>query len=444
MSIYLWKNNEFINDFKKTLTTENISLINIATAYISLNGTQHLKEAINKLNLDKTDIQIYCSSSFNDQEPGRILKLLSTFSTVYIVNEPFLHSKVYEIHKSDSITTYSGSANLTEGGLSNNRELMVKHITDESSLSEFWDILWQECVVVNNEVINLYEDYPVYTPSEPTHKATLKLKKRLSIIYEEQCIESHYPELTGFFFDESDYSVFNKKYWEDSSTSIKLKRKATQDKFHELNEAIKSFANSHDLHPHYKKENLTSGIDPSIYNFGRVTGIWMRYGKHKSELNPFGSTGFGKKSSPIEQFHKHACLQLSIGTEGINLGMFHSTANDGVDCGYVDDNWKNVKQLILKEYDKIVGYEFVWTFYSNKENLHKASFDIDKGTATEFVNFYRKYDMAGFESFCMRHYETHDLRIKTYKNILNEVYKTFEAILPLYKAMTFRIPVNQR
>ena len=52
--------------------------------------------------------------------------------------------------------------------------------------------------------------------------------------------------------------------------------------------------------------------------------------------------------------------------------------------------------------------------------------------------------MSSYESFCMRFYETDDPRIKTYKNILSEVEDTFEAIMPLYKAMTFRIPVSQR
>lgn len=263
-------------------------------------------------------------------------------------------------------------------------------------------------------------------------------------MYEKQCIESYYPDLSDFYFKVDDYRIFNEEYWHSGTAEVKAQRKATQQKFYELNEAIETFASRNDLYPHYHKEHLTSGIVPSIYNFERVTGIWMRYGKHKSELNPFGTAGYWKKSSPIEQFHKHACLQLSIGSEGLNIGMFHSTANDGVDCHYVDEHWNEVKQNILKVYEAIKGYEFIWTFYSNRENRTIATFEIDTHSAEQFITFYRQYDMSGYESFCMRFYETDDPRIKTYKNILSEVEDTFEAIMPLYKAMTFRIPVSQR
>lgn len=444
MSTYFWNTSTFFNDFKNELKKSKTQTIKIASAYISIKGAQYLKDAILSLDLNLEEIEVYCSSSFNEQEPSKILNLLSTFSTVYIVHEPFLHSKVYELHTEDSIITYCGSANLTEGGLINNYELMVKNESDKELLDNFWEDLWQNSIKVNDEVIALYQQYPNTIPSESNQKQVTKILKRLKIIYEQQCTESQYPDLNDFYFDVNDYATFTEQYWEDGSQETRLKRKSTQKKLLDLNEEIAPFAKKHDLYNHYRPEHITSGIDPSPFNFYRVTGIWMRYGKSKSELNPFGYSNFGKISSPIEQFHKHACLQLSIGGEGVNIGMFHSTANGGVDRGYVDDHWEEVKQNILNIYDDIRGYEFVWSIYSNKENILHATFSIDKGTPTEFIDFYRKYDMDGFESFCMRHYDTDNLRIKTENNILNEVYETFEAILPLYKAMTYRIPVDQR
>lgn len=83
-----------------------------------------------------------------------------------------------------------------------------------------------------------------------------------------------------------------------------------------------------DLYPHYLKANLTSGIVPSIYHFKRVTVIWMRYGKHKSELKLFEGISNSKQKSEIEQFHKHACLQLAISSDGLQMGMYQSTANE--------------------------------------------------------------------------------------------------------------------
>ncbi|MFB7159530.1 phospholipase D family protein [Lysinibacillus sp. NPDC056232] len=443
MTQYLWEKNTFYEQFKQTLSDQNIHLINITSAYISINGAKQLQALTRQLQLEKEDIQIYCSTKFNEQQPTKILEFLLTFATVYIVHEPFLHSKAYEVHSKNIITTYIGSANLTEGGMFNNNELMIKSVSAIAPLEEFWDYLWQNCISVNDEVITLYRELPAVEPSQEAEQALVKLNKKLQTAYEKQCIESAYPDLTGFYFNVDDYSIFNEEYWQSGSSEVRMKRKTTQEKFYELNEAIQSFAYRNDLHPHYKKEHLTSGIVPSIYNFERVTGIWMRYGKHKSELNPFGTT-FGKKSSPIEQFHKHACLQLSIGSEGLNIGMFHSTANDGVDCHHVDEHWNEVKQRILNVYDKIKGYNFVWSFYNNRENRTIDTFEIDVHSADQFIKFYRKYDMLGYESFCMRYYETDDPHIKTYKNISHEVSTIFDAIMPLYQAMTFRIPVEQR
>lgn len=78
-----------------------------------------------------------------------------------------------------------------------------------------------------------------------------------------------------------DYRIFNEEYWHSGTAEVKERRKATQQKLYELNESIETFASRNDLYPHYKKEHLTSGIFPSKYNFERVMGIWMRYGKHK-------------------------------------------------------------------------------------------------------------------------------------------------------------------
>lgn len=440
MTAYFWKSQEFLNDLKQEINNET-HIIKIASGYVSLKGAIYLKEAIKNFNLE---VEIYCSSSFNDQEPKHILNYLSTFSSVYIVDEPFLHSKIYELHSKDSTITYCGSANLTEGGLINNFELMVKNEASSEELSDFWEELWQNCVEVSTEVIELYEKFPVEIPSEIKNRQTIQLKKQLKVIYEQQCLENEYPDLTEFYFGLEDYTTFIEKYWEDASTQLRQKRKATQEKLLELHEEIEHFAQKKDLFPHYKKEHITSGIDPSPYNFGRVTGIWMRYGKNKNELNPFGNSRYEKRLSPIEQFHKHACIQLSIGSEGINIGMFHSTAHDGVDRGYVSDNWGVIKEEIIKVYDNLVGYGFVWTIFNNKLNQHRASFKIDEGSSEEFIDFYKKYDEDGFESFCMRHYETNDLHIKTYNKILKEMYETIEVILPLYNAMAFRIPEGLR
>lgn len=52
--------------------------------------------------------------------------------------------------------------------------------------------------------------------------------------------------------------------------------------------------------------------------------------------------------------------------------------------------------------------------------------------------------MDGYESFCMKFYHCDDVKIQTYKQIIKELQDTFITILPLYTAMTYRIPKSQR
>lgn len=42
-----------------------------------------------------------------------------------------------EVHAKDTIITYTGSANLTEGGMFNNNELMTKTVSTEAPLGAF-------------------------------------------------------------------------------------------------------------------------------------------------------------------------------------------------------------------------------------------------------------------------------------------------------------------
>lgn len=86
--------------------------------------------------------------------------MLTSFAIVYIFTKPFLHSKVYELHTDLGITTFTGSANLTEGGLRNNTELICKTTSNEGQLEEFWVNLWENSILVDEEVINLFSDLP--------------------------------------------------------------------------------------------------------------------------------------------------------------------------------------------------------------------------------------------------------------------------------------------
>lgn len=51
MTVYLWKQNAFFNDFREEIINVHPYLINISSAYISYKGAQLLKDIIKKTKL---------------------------------------------------------------------------------------------------------------------------------------------------------------------------------------------------------------------------------------------------------------------------------------------------------------------------------------------------------------------------------------------------------
>lgn len=446
MNKYFWKQRSFWDDVEQEIEIKSPENIIISSAYLSLRGVEYLKNLKKKSNLKRKNITVYCSIDFHDENPADILEALSSFACVFLVTNPFLHSKIYEFHYNDKVVIYHGSANLTDGGLSQNIECMSKDILDVSPMCDLWEYLSGNSIAVTKDVLGLYQKYQRTLASKFKAKdETLQIE--LEIIKQNQFKIKKYPDLSSFYFDIQDYITVSKDWYKDSSSQVVNRRKVIQDKLLNLHKGIEPQVKKWDLHPHYHKDYISSGIIPSVYNHGRVGAIWVRYGKHKDELNPYGAVvkkdRRGNKD-PIEQFHKHACFQVSFTSNGIDLGLFHSTAHDGIDRYFVREHWDIIKQKIEHNYQSLIGRSFVWHFYDAKTDKSKYSFEIDKGTAAEFLNFYSKHDEDGLESFCMRHYTLNDERIKTKESIVKEALNTFKTLMPIYQAMTFRIPASMR
>lgn len=59
-------------------------------------------------------------------------------------------------------------------------------------------------------------------------------------IFDRQSLEKEYPDLSDFYFNVEDYSIFDEQYWYSGLSTIKSRRMATQEKFYEINEVIES------------------------------------------------------------------------------------------------------------------------------------------------------------------------------------------------------------
>lgn len=103
-----------------------------------------------------------------------------------------------------------------------------------------------------------------------------------------------------------------------------------------------------------------------------------------------------------------------------------------------------MKEEIIKVYDQLVGYGFKWEFWSNRDGCLVDSFDIDSGSATQFIEYYRQYFLEELVSYCRCYFSSDDEQIASFKEIASLVKDHFIALLPLYNTMTFRIPKKDR
>lgn len=159
MSTYFWKQKSFWNDIEHEMKVRRPQKIIISSAYLSIKGIEYLKKLSEKYNLNRESIKVYCSIDFNDEKPADILQVLYSFTSTFLVVTPFLHSKIYEFHHVDKVLFYHGSANLTDGGISQNIEFMSKAIHEKSPIPDFWVHLRENSVAVTKDVISLFKTY---------------------------------------------------------------------------------------------------------------------------------------------------------------------------------------------------------------------------------------------------------------------------------------------
>lgn len=428
----------FLKNFRSVLQNNEIQHVNIACSHIDLKGAKLLHKYLGELALERDNIIIYCSYDVDHQEPEKTLKLLNGIATVRIVDLKYLHSKVFEIQTDKYWIVYNGSCNFTTASLTENIELMTRQIGSEQELLPFWESLNPNSFRFEDTFIENFASFPK-KDEQKWLEDVKQFKDRLMEI-----INTNDAAAEDAFFTDEDYAIFEPQYWNLNDTKTKLARKKTQQKFYELNEALLSFVNRHDLYPHYDSSHLTSSIVPSFYNNGEVHTIRIRYGKHEAEIKPFGSSKMESERSRSEKFGKHACLEFGIDCNEFYIGMFHSPANDGVDQSYVSDHWQLVKEKIMKVYDKLVGYGFYWEFWSNRKGRMVNTFDIDNGNPSQFIEFYELYFSEELVSYCRCYFQNDDKQIASFKEIVSLVEEHFLALLPLYNAMTYRIPKKDR
>lgn len=264
------------------------------------------------------------------------------------------------------------------------------------------------------------------------------------------------------YFENSDLDIFRWDLQSSSSKDIRDARKIAQSKLIALNpEIIRGIkSNKLDLYNHAQKNHITSLIFPCTYNKGHVNWIGIRYGKSERDIKELNKTvdrmsGFrngnssryaNNRSNDIKmQFQKHACLQIDISYDGVDVGIFHAVPYGAIDRIYlhdvIDKDDKSKINLIVQELKKIQFYGYKWHIYDTNaidEVFLNRIFDFDLRQPEDFLSWYDKYDKDGCFSSMLMHFPRYDKRISE-NNIIDTCISIIKQLYPLYKAISWDI-----
>ena len=251
------------------------------------------------------------------------------------------------------------------------------------------------------------------------------------------------------YFNDYDYDLFRYELQDKNTKELRKGRKQVQNKLLELNDYLKSRVINYNLHPHWKKENITSLLFPCEYNHGRVSWIGLRYGRSKREISLLNE---GRESKDLFLgFQKYNCFQIDISLDGLDIGIYHSVPNDSVDRMYVRENIDTPSfQLELKRIlPTLLGYGYKFSVgqlgaVSNKWETKTFEFDAyyEKDIVKEFTLFYKTYVTDGTHSSLLYHYPRYDERIAQKELIEYEFIKHIERLYPLYDQMSWSVRVH--
>lgn len=416
---------------------KDIKRIRIATAYLSWEGLSVIKNIVERNNLSPNQLTIYLSSEFSYDKPGKLLEELCKIGKIFLVERIGFHAKVYlfQTQKSKNIMLF-GSSNLTNGGIQGNIEFDLIKEADEIDYNKaemFFDFCARYAFSVTKEVIAEYESYEIEL--RELRETERKIKRKLySRIHQTDPFDETKYDLDKFYFQFSDYEIFFPRNHTQSDAFIMTRRRELQKKLLNIHERINEHIITLGLHCHWNLNHITTQIVPSIFNKGKVNWLGVRYGKTEAEVKLLN---YNATKDEMLGFQKHACIQFSLGEEEFAVGLFHAVSHDAIDRSYLHERLENAafKQKLIKEIEKLKGYEFIWYIHNNGEF---EEFDLDNESASNFVEFYQNHDRDGVESYLSYHISPDDDQIRTIDSIVRLILERVKLLLPIYELLVYR------
>ncbi|MFC4478976.1 phospholipase D family protein [Flavobacterium chungangensis] len=258
----------------------------IATALISRSGYEFIEK--NKSSDCKCNYVIGLDLAVNPQMLKLLLEKSNDGLTKTKVCKPqyTFHPKVYLIEQKDGrYVAFIGSANTTQGGLSNNLEMTVKIDSQDQcgEIRSWFKDLYESSMELDADLITQYSEvYNAIRQRQRVNKADfdrfrseLPTSGTIAIDLEKQ------------YFGFEDFEAFSAAYQWDKSNMAKDKRKRVKLKFLSLHDQIyKRFTDFglNNLHCHSRSGNIVSSHAHTPRSRPNLDAMWLHYGTGKGKL----------------------------------------------------------------------------------------------------------------------------------------------------------------
>lgn len=419
------------------MNCKKISKVKIATAFISNEGVDIIKEIIKEYKLTKNSVEVYISPEFSTDKPHIILQELVSICKVYMVINSKFHAKVYFLKGQDTRKLLFGSSNLTYGGFTKNIEFnSISQIdaNEEIKVNMFFDYCKNNSKEVDRKLISFYEE-----KNELINQIKESQKKLEKDLYKFEKSNDSFAEddydLKGQYFTFEDYETLFSRNQILENNGITKRRTIVRQKILAINEYMYNDIKKLKVYHHWREANISSLIRPCVYNYGRVAWVGVRYGKHEKEVKQLNT---GAERGEEWGFQKHACIQYCIMPNGVEINLFHAVKNDAIDRDYLQGKINSLAPQIIEEIRKFKGEGYVWIIYDDIEN-ETYEFYFDKEEPEEFIKFYRKNDRNGRESYLAYYIHPDDEILGNINSIGDFIIGEFKKLIPLYNLISLRL-----
>jgi len=379
------------------------------------------------------------SPEFSYDKAVNILEEVNKISQAYIVYNMTFHPKVYLFENIKDSKLIFGSSNFTYGGIEKNIEFdLIKDATveDETNIKMFFEFCQNNSKLVDEEIIESYKQ--IEDEIQQLKDIQLKIRKKINN-YENKNddFESDTYNINDYYFKYEDYVVLFPRNQFRNDVNIMSERKKLQSKMLDIHDLIYKDIKNLNLNCHWRNTNVTSLIQPCIFNKHNVGWIGVRYGKTKKEIDQLN---YGLDKDEELGFQKNACLQYCITSSGFEVSLFHAVPYEAIDRDYLHKKLtnENFKNELVTEIKKLKYKKFMWII-NNPHKEKPDEFDFDKNEAEDFIKFYNNNDIEGTISLLTYYLEPDDIQIKDIQSITKLIVDRVKMLIPIYKLISFRL-----